>query len=211
MVDEQILEDIFSNLRDTLDKMDSIREKLLPLQRTTVRWCSEIIKKVHRQEYDTISTKITNAKINLQDMEELVKGTPNRFPHDYLRIVKQELGEAIIFYEIVANNKFPTPDECTISGIDYAYALCDVAGELRRYILSLIRKEKIELAANALNLMDQIYTYLFTLDYPNGLIPQLRPKIDKVRKILANTEGDVTVSMNVLKLTKNLAKLNKLN
>mgnify|MGYP006298487795 FL=1 len=114
------------------------------------------------------------------------------------------MGEAVIFYEIIVNGKYPSPQECGIKLIDYAYALSDVVGELRRRILKNIREEDLDVAQDIFDIMNEIYQQLFTLDYPGGLIPGLRRKIDVARSILAKTEGDLTMSTNIVKLNKAL-------
>jgi len=42
------------------------------------------------------------------------------------------------------------------------------------------------------------------LDYPNGLTPGLRSKIDAARGILVKTEGDVTLAVNLIKMNHRL-------
>jgi translin len=200
------IDEIFHDLIKYLDGMDNIREKILPLQRKSVRICSEIIKNIHRKDFTTIPTKITDAKSSLNEMIQLIDNAPGNLPRDYLQIVQQELGEAIIFYNLIINDDFPTIEECGIDLVSYAYALTDVVGELRRYVLNCIRKEDLDNANRGLNLMNEIHDQLFSLDYPNGLIPGLRKKIDQARNILARTEGDVSVSINIIKLNSNLKK-----
>ena len=197
---------IFSDLRNHLDKMDSIREQLLPMQRQTVRWCSEIIKNIHRGDFTTIVEKLNRAKNNLLEMRTLLSQAPGTFSKDYLHIVKQEYGEAFIFYQLIQFDRFPSIEDSSIELLEYAYALADVVGELRRYVLKCIRNEDAETSLKVLDYMGEIYGYLFTLDYPNGLVPGLRKKTDMVRNILAKTEGDVTVSLNLIKLNNHLRK-----
>ncbi len=203
------LEEIFQSLREQLDSMDKIREGILPLQRKSVRLCSEIIKHVHRKEFSSIPSKVSKIQEYLKNLEKSINDMSIGFSKDYLQIVKQELGEAMILYNLITQNRFPSPEECGIGLIDYAYSLTDVVGELRRYVLNCIRNEDMDNGLKGLGYMDDIYSFLFTLDYPNGLIPGLRKKIDMARNILAKTEGDTTVSINILKLNANLQKEKK--
>jgi translin len=200
------LENIFIQVKEHLNELDNIREKLLQIQRPAIRTCSEIIKHVHRQEWEKIPEKIKIAQDQVNEMKKLISSTTGSFPKDYLQIVKQEFGEAVIFYNLLKKNSLPSIEELGISPIDYAYALADVIGELRRYVLKCIRKEEVQEAEAALQYMDEIFSNLFTLDYPSGLIPGLRKKIDAGRRILANTEGDLSVSINIVKLKNQLLK-----
>jgi len=198
------LDHIFSDLRTYLDKMDGIREQLLPMQRQTVRWCSEIIKNIHRGDLTPNAEKFTLAKTNLLEMRSLLSQAPGTFAKDYVHLVNQEYGEAFILNHLIQFDRFPTTAECDIGLVEYAYALADVVGELRRYVLKCIRNEDAETSIKVLDYMGEIYGYLFTLDYPNGLVPGLRKKTDMVRNILAKTEGDVTVSLNLIRLNTHL-------
>ena len=191
---KRVLDDVFQEIRSYYDLMDEVREKILPLQRQTVRICSEIIKNVHRTEFTEIPAKIEAAKQNLNQLQNLIAEAPGRLPKNYLQIVKQELGEAVIFSDLVVNGRVPQPAECGIEIEDYAYACADVVGELRRYILKCLRNDQYSLATDLLEDMTEFYNNLFTMDYPNGLIPGLRKKIDVARGILTRTEADVTLS-----------------
>ena len=91
--EKPILGEIFQILRDRLDKMDEIRERVLPLQRQTVRLSSGIIKNVHRGEFQDIPKKIGDAQSIHQEMKNLLNSTPFDFAKNYLQIASQELGE----------------------------------------------------------------------------------------------------------------------
>jgi translin len=49
--------------------------------------------------------------------------------------------------------------------------------------------------------MDEIYTNLFSVDYPAGVTQDLRHKVDVARNIIEKTRGDVSlaIQMNDLK------------
>jgi translin len=202
------LNQYFTQIKEYLDKMDNLREEILPMQRSAVRISSEIIKKIHRKQLDTIPTQIDEVKSILQKIKSLIQGAPGNFAADYLSIVQQEFGEAALFYHLIVNQIYASPEELGIDFVEYAYACADLIGELRRYALDALRNEDLELALNTLEKMDTIHGELFSMDYPKGLVPGLRPKIDQARNILARTESDIAVSANILKLNRNLSKLN---
>ena len=153
------LDNIFSDLRNYLDKMDSIREQLLPMQRQTVRWCSEIIKNIHRGDLTPNAEKFTLAKANLLEMRSLLSQAPGTFAKDYVHLVNQEYGEAFILNHLLQFDHFPTTSECDIGLVEYAYALADVVGELRRNVLKCIRNEDAETSIKLLDYMGEIYGY----------------------------------------------------
>jgi translin len=91
----------------------------------------------------------------------------------------------------------PTPKVLKINPLNYALGLADVVGELRRYVLDNIRKSQIDDLNEILESMDEIYTYLFSLDYPSGITQDLRRKIDVARNIIERTRGDVSISLQM--------------
>ena len=70
--------------------------------------------------------------------------------------------------------------------------------------MSCLREDNLDSANKAFEAMNEMYDHLFTLDYPNGLVPGLRNKIDQARGIVAKTEGDLVVSAKILRLNLNL-------
>ncbi len=198
------LDETFTKIREYMDAMDSIREEILPMQRKVVRNCSEIIKKIHRKQFDGLDQKLEETKQGLDLMQNQISTAPGEFPTDYLQIAQQEFGEASIFYHIIVHDKCISPEEVGIGPLEYAYALADVVGELKRFVMSCLRENNLDSANKAFEAMNEMYDHLFTLDYPNGLVPGLRNKIDQLGGIVAKTEGDLVVSAKILRLNLNL-------
>jgi len=90
--------------------------------------------------------------------------------------------------------------------LNYALGLADVIGELRRYALDNIRNSIIDDLNYILESMDDIYTQLFSLDYPSGLTQDLRHKTDVARSIIEKTRGDVSISLQMNDLKRCMEK-----
>ncbi|MFW9946972.1 MAG: haloacid dehalogenase [Candidatus Odinarchaeota archaeon] len=205
------LKNIFSELIQALDKLDLDREEILKISRTIIRDCSIAIKNIHRKEYEEYHEKLNSIKLVHKKFVSIVDKNPGAFSK-YLKTPEQEYAEAVTFYSIVANEELPTPRELNIDPLNYAFGLADVVGELRRYALDNIRNSQIQDLNKILESMDEIYSYLFALDYPSGLTQDLRQKTDRVRSIIEKTRGDVSISlqMNELKTCiENNVKFNK--
>ena len=54
--------------------------------------------------------------------------------------------------------------------------------------------------------MDEIYTVLVTMDYPDAVTRGLRRSTDMVRGILERTRGDLTVALRQRRLEERLAE-----
>jgi len=195
------LNKIFSELSGTLDKLDQDRERILKLSRMLIRDCSIAIKNIHRKDFDQYHQKVLNAKETHKELLELVNKNPGVFLK-HLKTPEQEYVEAVAFYSIISKEPLPLPSELNITPINYALGLADVIGELRRYVLDNIRNSVVKDLNYILESMDDIYTQLFSIDYPSGLTQDLRHKTDQARNIIEKTRGDISLSLQMSDLKK---------
>lgn len=195
------LKKAFSEITELLEILYQDREEILRLSRDIIRDCSIAIKNIHRKEYDKYQGKINKIKINHQDLTKLVNKNPGIF-FKYLKTPEQEFAESIAFYSIINKKEIPTPFELEINPLNFILGLADVIGELRRFALDNIRNSQVEDLNEILESMDEIYTYLFTLDYPVGVTQDLRHKVDVARNIIEKTRGDVSLAIQMNDLKK---------
>ena len=194
------LKKAFSEITNLFDILHHDREKILQLSRNVVRDCSIGIKHIHRKEFDKFQEKLNVLKSNLEHLVDLVNKNSGVFSK-YLKTPEQEYTELIAFYSIINKRDIPTPSELKINPINFALGLADVIGELRRYALDNIRNSRTDELNYVLESMDEIYTYLFSIDYPIGVTQDLRHKVDVARNIIEKTRGDISlaIQMNDLK------------
>ncbi|MCK4286475.1 MAG: hypothetical protein KAX18_09750, partial [Candidatus Lokiarchaeota archaeon] len=190
----------FSEISNLFDTIYNSREKILRISRNIVRDCSIGIKHIHRKEFSMFQEKKKKIEIDLETLSNLVKKNPGVFSK-FLKTPEQEYTELIVFYSIISNKEIPLPSELKISPINFALGLADVIGELRRYALDNIRNSQTNELNNILESMDEIYTNLFSVDYPVGVTQDLRHKVDVARNIIEKTRGDISlaIQMNDLK------------
>ncbi|MFX1316792.1 MAG: hypothetical protein ACFE9T_13090 [Promethearchaeota archaeon] len=190
------LKNIFSELTESLDKLDHDREKILKMSRIIIRDCSIAIKNIHRKEFEQYEEKIQSVKNNHEKLELLINKNPGIF-YKYLKTPEQEYAEAVSFYSIILKKDLPSPTEMKIDPLNYALGLADVVGELRRYALDNIRNSQVTELNKILESMDDIYSNLFSIDYPSGLTQDLRQKTDRARSIIEKTRGDISISLQM--------------
>jgi translin len=82
-----------------------------------------------------------------------------------------------------------------------------VVGELRRRTLDILRSGYSEEAERLLGHMDEIYSVLVTMDYPDAITNGLRRQTDLARGIIEKTRGDVTFSLRGEHLTQAIRQL----
>ena len=199
------LKNIFSELIKTLDKLDHDREEILKISRQMIRNCSIAIKSIHRKEFDLYLEKIKEIKIIHENLLQLVEKNLLVFGN-YLKTPEQELIEAVGLYAIIKEENLPAPEDYKVQPINFLLGLADIIGELRRYILDKIRTGDYENLEKILGRMEEIYTYLFSLDYPKCLTRDLRRKTDVARSIIEKTRGDISLSIQIDRLNKNLTR-----
>ena len=203
---------IFDEIRNLIEADDTSREKVLKLTRSAVRKSSECIRAVHRRELGAASSIIDSIKLDLKEIVETIPG--NGLFENNIEIAFQEFIEAYELFYFVSKRTIKESNpliglkeiqkEIPIPYIAYLHGLCDLVGELRRFILDSIRLNDLESAEQALQVMDEIFSQLVTLDYPNALVPGIRRKTDLIRNLLEKTRGDLTFTFNRLALVNKL-------
>ncbi|MCK4848339.1 MAG: haloacid dehalogenase [Candidatus Heimdallarchaeota archaeon] len=195
-----ILEKNFEKIRSELDKTNTIREKILNLSRQSIRKSSIAIKHLHRGELKLANQLITENHQLLGEINKLsIDMKPIRF--GMLLTSNQEYVESVFLQAFLEKKPFPNFEDLGVPYLAYLHGLTDFVGELRRVILDTLRQDKnIEIAITALDLMDDLYSLLLSIDYPDSLTFNLRKKTDFVRNITEKTRGDVTLAINRLQL-----------
>lgn len=75
---------------------------------------------------------------------------------------------------------------------------------MRRFVLDSMRRDEIAEAEGLLEVMDDVYSYLVTVDYPDALTSGLRRTTDMVRGVLERTRGDLTTAVREERLQATL-------
>ena len=121
------LNKIFSELSETLDKLDQDRERILKLSRSVIRDCSIAIKSIHRKEFNQYHERLLTVKETHKELLELVNRNPGVFLK-HLKTPEQEYAEAVAFYSIISKEPLPLPSDLNIKPLNYALGLSDELG-----------------------------------------------------------------------------------
>ena len=101
----------------------------------------------------------------------------------------------------------PTPEELGTEYNTWLNGLAEAATEMRRRILDIIRHNHSDESERLLDAMDQIYSILVTIDFPDAITGGLRRRTDTVRAVLERTRGDITTSLRQAQLETALAAM----
>ncbi len=72
--------------------------------------------------------------------------------------------------------------------------MAEAIGEARRSILDLLRQGEVDRGEELLRTMEDMYSVLVSMDYPDAITGNLRRSTDVARSIMEKTRGDLTLS-----------------
>jgi translin len=107
----------------------------------------------------------------------------------------KELAEAYLTRSLILSEAPSTPAELDTENAAYVNGMAEAVGELRRYALDALRRGDVKESERMLDLMDEIYTGLITVDFPAAITGGLRRTTDVARSIIERTRGDVTTAV----------------
>jgi translin len=172
------------------------RERALPKSRAAIRLCANAIRAAHRGEFDQSTRQLTEAGGLLRDMALDLREHQDIFYAGFVADAQKEYAEAALTSALMQRQPPPTPDVLGVEWAPYLNGLGEAVGELRRYILDRMRQGRLEGCEELLADMDEIYSQLITLDYPDAITGNLRRTTDAVRGILEKTRGDLTLAVS---------------
>jgi translin len=181
--------------RDRLDRKSAARDAALTGSRTTIRSCANAIRAVHRSEWDEALRLIAEAEKTLRAAEAELRPFPEIFFVGFLTDAQKEYVEARATYAIIRKEQIPTPEELGIGEAPYLNGLGETVGELRRFILDLMRQGSLDRCEELLDAMDDIYYVLTSMDYPDAITGGLRRTTDVARSLIERTRGEFSISL----------------
>jgi translin len=200
------LETIAEGIRRDLSARDEAREKMLPLCRDAIRFCSQAIRAIHRQEVDIAASNLEMAGDLVRQAETAVAAFPELGAAGLVRDAQKELAEGHITLSLVSGKDLPSPHELHVEGASYLNGLGEAVGEVRRYVLDSMRHGDLSRCEELLAVMDDIYSILVTMDYPDAVTGGLRRTTDMVRGVLERTRSDLTLAIQQKALEEKLVR-----
>ena len=200
------LDSIAEQIRQSFSAKDAAREKVLPLCREVIRYCSNAIRAVHRQEFDQAKELLQSARNLLNELGQTVADYSELSATGFIKDAQKEFAEGSVTLALVTGKQPPTPDELGVDFTAYLNGLGEAVGELRRYLLDSMRKGDLSRGEELLSAMDDIYNILVTMDFPDAITGGLRHTTDRVRGILEKTRADLTLVIRQKDLEERLGK-----
>lgn len=189
------LEHIANDIRQDFDTRTTARDKALAQARQLTRACSLAIRAVHRDDAEAMVEQLAEAHRLAKTLIADLRDHPDLYFAGYTQDAFKEYVEANVTCALIQNQPLLTPGELGVVNATYLNGLAEVVGELRRRILDILRHGYSEEAERLLGYMDEIYSVLVTIDYPDAITNGLRRQTDIARSIIEKTRGDITFSL----------------
>ena len=190
-----------------LSEKQAAREAALPLSRRIIQRSANSIRATHRGESSEATRLLREAGSLLQEAEDALTGHPDVYFAGFIEDAQKEYAEASAFLALVEGAPLPGPKDLGIGHAPYLNGLGEAAGELRRYILDSLRRDDLSRCDDILSFMDEIYSLLVAIDYPEALTRGLRRTTDMVRGVLERTRGDLTMALRQRSLEQKLSTI----
>lgn len=180
------------------------REQGLKISRDVIRLSANAIRAVHRGEYELAQELIAEAGNRLKETASILERNPDIYHSGYLADARKEFSEANITLALLSGRSLPQPEELGTDVTAYIKGMGDAVGEMRRFILDSLRKDDWSRCEEIMDVMDEFYGLLVTMDFPEGVTGGLRHTTDMVRGTLERTRGDFTMAKRQRELEKRL-------
>lgn len=189
------LAEIIEAIRSDLTVKNEVRDLTLSRSRELIRLCALSIRAIHRHEWAEAEEQLRTAREAAQQMMADLAAHPDLSGAGYTQDALKELVEAHALDAFVGGHILPTPETLGVPAPAYLNGLSEAASELRRFVLDLIRRGEVAEAEPYLDRMDEVYSYMVTMDFPDALTGGLRRTTDMLRGVLERTRGDLTLAV----------------
>jgi translin len=202
---------ICEQIRREFDQKTALRDAALKQARELTRHASLAIRAIHREDHSEAQSEIDQARELAQALTNTLRTEhPDLFFAGYTQDAIKEYCEACLTVAMIKGEALPTPQELEAEPPAYLNGLTETLGELRRRCLDLLRPGYSAEVERLLVMMDDVFTQLLTMDYPDAITDGLRRRTDLARGIIERTRADITVSFRQNELESKLDRLSGL-
>lgn len=163
--------------------------------RRLIRLAANTIRALHREDAGEADRLAREAEALLARIVASTRPFPGIYWAGYVQDAMKEYAEARLTAAVLRDEPLPTPGDLGVEDAAYLNALAEAASELRRDVLDLLRRGRMNRAETLLGAMDEIYDSLISVDFPDAITGGLRRTTDQLRAVLERTRGDVTLSV----------------
>ena len=201
---EQDIDTLVASSRGELIAKHAAREAALPRCREVIQLSANVIRAVHRLEFDRARELLRIAGDRLGEINDVLVGHADIYHAGFVHDAQKEYAEACLTLAFVSGHRAPDEADLGVGAAAYLNGLAEAASELRRHLLDTLRRGDVERCESLLGIMDDVYAVLITIDYPDAITGGLRRTTDQLRGVLERTRGDLTVAVRQQALERKL-------
>lgn len=182
------------------------RERALRSSREIVRNSANSIRAAHRGEFAAADELLETVAELAGGMMDILQSHPRVYYAGFVEDSLKEYAEAVATLAFVQDKTPAGAEELGIGAAPYLNGLAEAVGELRRSSLDSLRRDEFDRCERLLGLMDEVYSVLVTMDFPEAVTGGLRRRTDAARGILERTRGDITLALRQHRLEEKLTQ-----
>ena len=195
------------SVNETLAETHAERERALSASRTLIRYSANSIRATHRGEFDESRQLIAKAGELRSTLEAGKREHPEVYFGGYVEDALKEFVEAHATLAFAEGSALPTMEELDVGPAVYIHGLAEAIGEMRRLVLDRLRTDDTASCEDLLQIMDEVYAVLVTVDYPDAVTRGLRRTTDVMRGVIERTRGDITMALRQRSLEGRLREI----
>ena len=189
------LDKIVEDIRSELEAKSAVRDTALQRSRGLIRHCANAIRAIHRGDFEDAGDLLATAGQAAADMTTDLTDYPDLYYAGYTQDALKEYVEARSVFAFVTGESLPLPADLSVPPAAYLKGLAEAASEMRRHSLDLMRRNDLNRAEEMLVIMDDVYSQLTTVDFPDAITGGLRRTTDMLRGVVQRTRGDLTTAL----------------
>jgi translin len=188
------LEEYVGEIRTRLEAKNAVRDTALQRSRALIRHCATAIRAAHRGDFADSTAILEQADEAAGEMSTDLESYPDLYYAGYTQDALKEYVEARMVFCFMTDGDLPTPDDLGVEPPAYLKGLAEAASEMRRHSLDLMRRNKLDRAEEMMAIMEDVYSQLITVDFPDAITGGLRRTTDMLRGVVQRTRGDLTTA-----------------
>ena len=189
---EEALEKSFNEITKLLSDKDTVREQIIKLGRDVIRESGYVITSLHNRDQDSAKKHLKALEDVFSEVWRLTENYSDLRESGLMNNIVSEYVEAEVFYDLIINSSIPTFQELGVTPAQFIQGILDVIGEIKRYVLDLLRSHEILKAEELFRIAEVIYEFTKPLDFPDPIIPGIRRKTDVARSIIESLRSLLT-------------------
>jgi translin len=189
------LETIVEEIRAEFEAKSSVRDSALQRSRTLIRYCANAIRADHRGDLAEGENLLRTAAEASRELAADLEAYPDLYHAGYTQDALKEYVEAQVVHAFIKDGDLPTPADLGVEAPAYLKGVAEAASEMRRHSLDLMRHHRLDRAEEILAIMDEVYSQLMTVDFPDAITGGLRRTTDMLRGVVERTRGDLTTAI----------------